>query len=84
MPYFTPPTVERAAEAAQSSRLFCRLKIPVGQSVLKSASGSYATVQNPADEDVSAAAIAYLGGRTYEISDEEAADLTAAGYEVTE
>ena len=84
MPYFTPPTVARAAETAERHPLFSRVKIPRGQSVLKAASGAYVTVENPTPEQIDAATVAYLGGRTYEVSAEEATALTAAGYEVTE
>lgn len=56
---------------------------PVAISVLKRGA-FYFPVQNPADEDVAAADVAYLGGRAYEVSAEEAAALVAAGYEVSE
>jgi len=81
MPYFTPPTVWRTLDP--SDRLFCRMKLPVGVAVIKSESGAYTTVENPSDEQIAAAAAAYLGGHTYEISASEADALTAAGYEVT-
>lgn len=84
MPYFTPPTVQRVPESARGDRLWCRYSIPVGLTVLKSASGGYSTVEHPSTEQIDAAAITYLGGHVYEISAEEAASLTAAGYEVTE
>ena len=82
MPHFTPPTVRRAAEWAANHPLIGRIKIPVGITVLKSPSGGYTAVENPSTQDIDAAAITYLGGHTYTVSDAEAADLTAAGYEV--
>lgn len=82
MPYFSPPTVWRSLDS--TDRLFCRMRLPVGVAVLKSTGGGYTTVETPSDEQISAAAVAYLGGHTYEISAEEADALTAAGYEVTE
>lgn len=80
---FTPPTVLRPlTENRLEYRPFNRVKGKVGLSVLKTGT-SYATVENPTDEQVTAADAAYLGGRTYTINDTEAAALTAAGYEVT-
>lgn len=83
MPYFTPPTVLRPYEGV-TDRLFCRMKLPVGLSVLKSEAGAYTTVECPTPEQIDAAAITYLGGHDYEVSAEEADALTAAGYEVTD
>lgn len=83
MPYFTPPVVRRPAESTRGDRLFGRLNIPVGLTVLKSATGGYETVEDYTDEQIDAAAIAYIGGHVYPVSADEAAALTAAGYEVT-
>lgn len=84
MPYFTPPTVLRPYGGSEGDRLFCRMKLPVGLSVLKSDAGAYVTVENPSPEQIDAAVIAYLGGHDYEVSAQEADALTAAGYEVTD
>lgn len=84
MPYFTPPVVNRPAESNRGDRLFCRLNIPVGLTVLKSASGGYELVEDYSPEQLDAAVVAYIGGHVYEVSDDEANSLTAAGYEVTE
>jgi hypothetical protein len=81
VPTFTPPVVLEPAETRHP--LFSRVSIPVGVSVLKSASGGYQALQNPTPEQIDAAAIAYLGGRDYVILEDEAASLMAAGYEVT-
>lgn len=78
---FRPPTVRRPMDTTDP--LFRRLKINVGLSVLKTA-GFYTTVESPSPEDIAAADIAYLGGRVYPISPDEAAALTAAGYTVEE
>lgn len=82
MPHFTPPVVRRPAESTRRDRLFGRLNIPVGITVLKSATGGYEMVEIPSPEQIDNAAIAYIGGHVYEVSDAEAASLTAAGYEV--
>lgn len=83
MPHFEPPTALRPYPGVRD-RLFCRMKLAVGLTVLKSESGGYVTVEHPTNEQIDAAAIAYLGGHVYEVSDDEADSLTAAGYEVTE
>ena len=84
MPTFAPPTVLRSYPGAYGDRLFCRMKLPVGLTVLKSESGGYTALENPTNEQIDAAAIAYIGGHVYDVSAEEADSLTAAGYEVTE
>lgn len=50
-----------------------------GITVLKTEDGYYET-QDPSQEELDAAELYYLGGHEYVVSDEEAADLTAAGY----
>lgn len=83
MPYFTPPTERRGTENTRRDPLFGRMKFPVGPAVLKSSGGAYTAVETPTGQQIDEAAITYLGGYVYEITDEEAAALTAAGYEVT-
>lgn len=83
--YFTTPHVERPmSDGRISERPFHKVKYKVGLSVLKDEFGAYRTVESPTNEEVAAAAVAYIAGRTYEIEAEEAADLIAAGYEVIE
>lgn len=74
---FTPPgrVVRRGKHP-----LFGRLSLTQGVTLLKGHDGLYRQVENPSDEAIAGAAIAYLGGREYRISDVEAASLTAAGY----
>lgn len=79
--FFTPPTVSRRMPT--NDRLFSRMSLPVGITVLKSPLGSYTQRENPTPEEIDAAAVAYLGGYVYPVSEAEAASLTAAGYEVT-
>lgn len=52
-----------------------------GRTVLKE-DGVYRTVDTPTISEVNAADIAYLGGHVYQVSDEEADSLRAAGYDV--
>lgn len=79
MPYlFTPPTQQ---VAVQSRHPFWRRDTDtVARSVLKLGDQQYVTVDDPSNEQVAACVLPYLGGRTYEVSDLEAADLIAAGY----
>lgn len=81
MPIFTPPTVLR--RPAGASRLYSHVDIPTGISVLKQPSGAYVQIEGPSPEQIEDAAVVYLGGRSYEVSAEEATALSAAGYEVT-
>lgn len=74
---FTPPgrVVRRGKHP-----LFGRLPMTTGVTLLKDTGGFYRQVENPSDEEISNARVAYLGGREYRVSDAEALDLIAAGY----
>jgi hypothetical protein len=82
---FTPPSklggfVSRdMLEHSSRHHLFDRAPYRYGMSLLKTA-GVYRQVDGPADEDITAADITYLGGHVYPVTTAEAADLTAAGY----
>lgn len=77
MPTFTTPTVDQPLETEH--RLFGRYKLNRGISILVSGS-TVVEAQYPNQEDLEDYDFVYLGGRSYEISDDEAATLTAAGY----
>jgi hypothetical protein len=62
--------------------LFEGLQIHTGVTVLKTG-GSYRTAVNPSPEELEAADVAYIGGYIYQVSDDEAAALVNAGYEVS-
>lgn len=77
MPYlFTPPAIERPVG---TDPLWSRFHFRVGQALLKK-DGFYTLSEVVTDEDFAEADIGYLGGHTYLVSNQEAADLTAAGY----
>lgn len=76
MPTFTTPTTP---ERLGGDAFFSRIHLDRGVTVLKE-TGAYREVSDPTPEEVTAADIAYLGGRKYTIDAAEAADLTAAGY----
>lgn len=78
MPIFTPPTVDEGP--AGGGPLFFRYKIARADAVLKK-DGVYTQTRVPSQDEINEADIYYAGGRGgYEVSEAEAADLTAAGY----
>jgi hypothetical protein len=84
MPQIVPPFVERPmAPDRPEHRPFNRVKYRVAVTVLKDGFGNYRSLENPTEDDINNAAAAYLGGRDYEISVDEANALETAGYEVT-
>jgi hypothetical protein len=78
---FNPPTRREHYGTKQRDPLTVRIGYPTGQTVLK-VGGFYTThlVHEVSDEMIQAADVAYVGGHDYVISDDEAEDLTAAGY----
>lgn len=87
MPTFTPPTRlvgVRLGKGRPIDRfLFARLKTPVGLTVVKR-DGFYKQFISPdPDVDLAGADAVYFGGHTYQITQDEADSLTAAGYTVS-
>ena len=80
LPQFTTPTVRMRPEVDVPPP-FNRMVINVGVTILKK-DGGYHPTTSASDEAIAAADVAYIGGRVYEVSEAEAADLRAAGYEV--
>ena len=85
MPSFVGPLAFTGSRLLSSSRgserAFFRWAgpAPVSQTVLKEG-GSWVTVQNPLQSRLDAATHVFLGGHVYEVSDDLATELTAAGY----
>lgn len=78
MPYiFNTPTVSQGPIGGE--RLFQFFEYDVGVSILKYGN-EYFEVMYPNSDDLSAADAYYLGGYENVVSDEEATDLTNAGY----
>ena len=78
MPLFTPPTRLEAS----SDPFFGRYRIPVGESVVR-VNGTFTTQPYPWLGDLDGLAEGedyFLGGHEYVVSDEIAAELSAAGY----
>lgn len=80
MPYiFTPPIYQENNENA--GRLLSRYKTPKGFTVVKE-NGQFRNVVFVPSELFDTAEKVYQGGRNYPVTDQEAAELIAAGYEV--
>lgn len=77
MPGFSPPTWEM--HFFEGNRLWRRCHITVGHTIIKFGT-SYQQIDNPTTLQMETADALYEGGRTYPISSDEAAALTAAGY----
>jgi hypothetical protein len=80
MPTFTPPTVNESS----SDHFFGRYSVPVGQSVVRT-DGVFQTTPYPWLGDLDGLTDGtdyFLGGHIYTITDEVAAELIAAGYDV--
>lgn len=80
MPTFTPPTRNESS----NDHFFGRYSIPVGQSVVK-VNGVFTTTPYPWLGDLAPLTDGvdyFLGGHEYTISEDIAAELTAAGYVV--
>lgn len=76
---FKPPTVDEPWPRLRPHRFWDRITIPRGITVLKEGD-SYRQTRDPSAEEVDLADITYLGGYRYEVEDEEALALQAAGY----
>jgi hypothetical protein len=76
---FIPPTIEEGPIGGH--RLFYYYKMLRSISVLK-IDGVYVEIREPSQDEEALATEFYLGGHEYPVSDEVAAELIAAGYEV--
>lgn len=76
---FIPPTVSEGPIGGH--RLFYFYEMDRGVSVLK-IDGQYVEIRTPSQDDEALATEVYIGGHEYLVSDEVAAELTAAGFDV--
>lgn len=74
---FRTPTIDEGPTGP--TRLDQFYTLPRGITILK-VNGKYREERYPLSSDVKDADIAYVGGHVYKVSNEEAAELTAAGY----
>lgn len=80
---FLPPTVEEGP-ASWEDRLFLRVKLTRGISVLEGPPGAYRVARFPTQDEITAAVTAYLGGHLYQVDDTTKAALIAANIGVTD
>lgn len=79
---FRAPTVDEGP-ATWTDRLFLRVKITRGITVLNNG-GVYTAVRFPTQDEITAATAVYMGGHEYTVDDATKAALIAAGVGVTE
>lgn len=77
----TPSTDE--APASWENRLFIRVKLARGISILEGPPGTYRQARFPTQDEMSAAAFTYMGGHEYVVDDTTKAALIAAGLGVS-
>lgn len=79
--FFAPPGYDQ--KPVRTHRLLTFYNFPYAFSVIKYADGTYATVIAPSIDQFDDPAIAFIyqGGHVYEVTPQEAAALTAAGYQ---
>ncbi len=73
---FRPP----AETQARGQHGSLRFGVPVGVTVLRSASGEWTETTTPTSTEIDQASRAFLGGHIHLVTEEEAAELFAAGY----
>lgn len=78
----TPVAVE--APASWGDRLFIRVKLARGISILEGPSGIFQAMRFPTQDEIAAAVTVYMGGHEYEVDDATKAALEAAGVGVTD
>jgi len=80
---FLTPMVQEGP-ASWEDRLFLRIKLARGVTVLEGPPGSYRAVRFPTQDEIAAATAAYIGGHEYDVDDATKAALIAAGVGVTD
>lgn len=76
---FRPPTVVEGP-ASWSDRLFIRVKLTRGVSLLEGPPGTFRAVRFPTQDEIAASLPRfYMGGHEYEVSDADRSDLLASG-----
>lgn len=81
---FRTPSVEEGP-ASWGDRLFIRVKLARGVSLLEGPPGTFRAVRFPTQDEIAASAPRfYMGGHEYEVTDADKADLIAAGVGVTD
>lgn len=76
---FTPPSIPQGP-ASWGNRLFLRVSIDRGLTVIKRVAGTYYESRFPSLTELEAAADFWLGGHVYTLNQETRDELVAAGY----
>ncbi len=80
---FRPPTVDEGP-ASWEDRLFLRVKLTRGITILEGPPGTYRAVRFPTQDEIAASAPGmYMGGHEYVVNDATKAALIAGGVGVT-
>lgn len=80
---FRTPSVDEGP-ASWDDRLFLRVKLARGITILEGPPGTYRAVRFPTQDEIAASAPGmYMGGHEYTVDDATKAALTAAGVGVT-
>lgn len=80
---FRPPSVDEGP-ASWEDRLFLRVKLTRGITVLEGPPGAYRAVRFPSQDEIAASAPGmYMGGHEYVVDDATKAALIAGGVGVT-
>jgi hypothetical protein len=77
----TPTTPE--GPASWQDRLFIRVKLDRGITILENSPGTYRAVRFPSQDEIAAAVTTYMGGHEYLVDDATKAALIAAGVGVS-
>ncbi|MGW2169144.1 hypothetical protein ACWC1C_01275 [Streptomyces sp. NPDC001705] len=81
---FRPPTVDEGP-ASWEDRLFLRVKLARGISILEGPPGTYRAARFPTQDEIAVSQPGFfMGGHEYEVDDATKAALIAAGVGVTE
>lgn len=81
---FRTPSVDEGP-ASWENRLFLRVKLARGISILEGPPGTYRTARFPTQDEIAASAPGfYMGGHEYTVDDATKAALIAAGIGVTD
>jgi hypothetical protein len=81
---FRPPVVDEGP-ASWEDRLFLRVKLARGISILEGPPGTYRAARFPTQDEIAASAPGmYMGGHEYEVDDATKAALIAGGVGVTD
>lgn len=80
---FRGPTVDEAP-ASWEDRLFIRVKLARGISILEGPPGAYRALRFPTQDEIAAAVTTYMGGHEYSVNDETKTALIAANIGVSD